>query len=405
MSRLMSAIGVLLIGRQLPLERVLELLLPVRVGAEGVARHRLARGVELEQLLGHVAHRLLDARLGLLPGRAAELVERRPRRAGVLLDEIEPLDRDEELVLAGVAELHELLRLEADLDPLQADEHADAVVDVDDEVADLEIAEVGEERARSPSGGARAPAALPRRRRSRPRAAARRPAAGSRATDGRSPTSTAGRCAHPRRARSAPRRLVVGEQLDGPLGAARRCRRRRRPCRRARGRGGSRPTQSWMRPSNSSAGWQAHVADLRSVVVADRERLERGRAVEPPAPRRPSRRPAPRGGAARLALARPLRRSWRRSAASASRRARGPRPAPRRGPAGAGRCHEVVEDRCRSIRPVVCRRRRRSAPAAERSPPDRARRSTAASPGRRGGSTRWCRRRTRGGSAGAAPAG
>ena len=137
-----------LIDGQLVLERVLELLLPVRVGAEGVAGHRLARGVELQQLLGHVAHGLLDARLGLLPRRAAELVERRPRRAGVLLDEVEPLDRDEQLVLAGVAELHELLRREADVDLLQADEHADAVVDVDDEVADLQVAEVGEERAR-----------------------------------------------------------------------------------------------------------------------------------------------------------------------------------------------------------------------------------------------------------------
>ena len=70
----------LLIGRQLPLEGVLELLLPVRVGAEGMARDRLARGVELQQLLGHVAHGLLDARLRLLPRRAAELVERRARR-------------------------------------------------------------------------------------------------------------------------------------------------------------------------------------------------------------------------------------------------------------------------------------------------------------------------------------
>ena len=68
------------------------------------------------------------------------------RRAGVALDEIEPLDRDEELVVAGIAELHELLRLDADLDALQADEHADAVIDVDDEVADLQVAEVGEER-------------------------------------------------------------------------------------------------------------------------------------------------------------------------------------------------------------------------------------------------------------------
>ena len=67
--------------------------------------------------------------------------------AGVLLDQVEPLDRDEELVVAGVAELHELLRLEPDVDPLEPDEHADAVVDVHDEIADLEIAEVGQERA------------------------------------------------------------------------------------------------------------------------------------------------------------------------------------------------------------------------------------------------------------------
>ena len=137
-----------LIRRQLPLEGVLELLLPVGVGAEGVTRHRLARGVELEQLLGHVAHGLLDARLGLLPGRAAQAIERRPGRAGVLLNEIEPLDGDEQLVFAGVAKLHELLRLEPDVDPLESDEDADAVVDVDDEVAGLEVAEVRQERAR-----------------------------------------------------------------------------------------------------------------------------------------------------------------------------------------------------------------------------------------------------------------
>ena len=68
--------GVALIDREVPLERVLELLLPVAVGAEGMARDRAAGGVELQQLLGHVAHLLLDARLRLLPGRPAELVER-----------------------------------------------------------------------------------------------------------------------------------------------------------------------------------------------------------------------------------------------------------------------------------------------------------------------------------------
>ena len=99
----------LLVERQVVLERVFEFLLPVRVRAERVAGHGLARGVELEQLLGHVAHRLLDARLRALPRRAAEAIDRRLRRAGVLLDEIEPLDRHEQLVVAGVAQLEEFL--------------------------------------------------------------------------------------------------------------------------------------------------------------------------------------------------------------------------------------------------------------------------------------------------------
>ena len=74
---------------------------------------------------------------------------------GVFLDEIEPLERNEQLVVAGVAELHELLlgrlaggRIDGpDREPLQPDESADAVVDVDDEVVELEVAEVGDERA------------------------------------------------------------------------------------------------------------------------------------------------------------------------------------------------------------------------------------------------------------------
>ena len=81
--------------------------------------------------------------------------------------------------------------LVADADLLQADEHADAVVDVDDEIADLQVAKIREERLASPSGAARARAAPPRRRRSRLDLQRRRRAAGSRATDGRRATSTA----------------------------------------------------------------------------------------------------------------------------------------------------------------------------------------------------------------------
>src|SRR5262249_3226743 len=88
------------------------------------------------------------ARLGLFPRGAAEPIERRAAGAAVLLNEIEPLDRDEQLVLAGVAEFHELLRLETDFDALQSDEQADAVSAVHDEVSGFQVAEVREERSR-----------------------------------------------------------------------------------------------------------------------------------------------------------------------------------------------------------------------------------------------------------------
>src|SRR4051794_31255183 len=100
-----------------------------------MAGDRLARGVELQQLLGHIAHRLLDAALRALPGRAAEAIDRRPRRAGVLLDEIQTLDRHEQLVFTGVAQLEKFLLVVADADLLQPDEYADAVIDVNDEIA------------------------------------------------------------------------------------------------------------------------------------------------------------------------------------------------------------------------------------------------------------------------------
>jgi hypothetical protein len=87
----------------------------------------------------------LTLRLGLGPRRAAEPIERRPAAAGVLLDEVEPLDRHEQLVVAVVPQLEELVRAVADADLLQADELADAVVDVDDEIAHLQVAQVREE--------------------------------------------------------------------------------------------------------------------------------------------------------------------------------------------------------------------------------------------------------------------
>ena len=55
----------------------------------------------------------------------------------------------------GVAQLHELLGFVPELDSLEPDEHADAVIDVHDQVVHFQIAEVGEERA-----GGRPPALM-----------------------------------------------------------------------------------------------------------------------------------------------------------------------------------------------------------------------------------------------------
>ena len=72
-----------------------------------------------------------------------------PGAAGVLLDEVEARHGDEELVVARVPQLEELERLvRPDGHLLQADEFPDAVVDVDDEVAHLQVAQVGQERPR-----------------------------------------------------------------------------------------------------------------------------------------------------------------------------------------------------------------------------------------------------------------
>ena len=66
-------------------EALLELALPGRIGAEGEARRRLARRVDLDQLARQVADRAPHARLRALPLGAAQLRQRRApgrRRSG-----------------------------------------------------------------------------------------------------------------------------------------------------------------------------------------------------------------------------------------------------------------------------------------------------------------------------------
>ena len=135
-----------LVRRLLEAERRLELPLPRRVRLIGVALGHRAPRVELQQLLGHLAQRRTDRFLDALPRRAAEAVQARGARVGaeVLRDEVEAVDGDVELVVVGVLEQQEVGVLVADAHRAQPEILPDAVIFVDDEVADGEIGERGQ---------------------------------------------------------------------------------------------------------------------------------------------------------------------------------------------------------------------------------------------------------------------
>ena len=102
--------------------------------------------------------RLLQLGLARLPGAAAELVERAPRPIrAVARQKLDVLDRQEQPVVAGIVELEAIMRRAGRLDRLQADEAADAVVGMDDDVAGRERGRFGDEigrRACASSSGA-----------------------------------------------------------------------------------------------------------------------------------------------------------------------------------------------------------------------------------------------------------
>ena len=164
--------GARLVGRLVEGEGRLEGAVVVVGRRQRVARERLALGVEAQELVGHLADLARDARLGAREGGAAEAVELRRcvLAADVLLELVEPPDGQVQLVAAGVLDGDEVDREAADRlvhEPLVA---PDAVLDVHDEVARREAAQVLEERARRVAprasgrdGGGRA------RRRSPPR--------------------------------------------------------------------------------------------------------------------------------------------------------------------------------------------------------------------------------------------
>ncbi len=127
-----------LVDRLLVGEARLHLGLPGGVRGEGVTLGRGPGGVEAQELLGQIVDGPLDPLLRAQPVGAAEMAQPRPLAAGVAADPLDLLDRDEDPVAAGEAQL-EVVAL---LPRPAASEHllvaGDPVVDVDDEIAGRE---------------------------------------------------------------------------------------------------------------------------------------------------------------------------------------------------------------------------------------------------------------------------
>src|SRR5690606_24317267 len=97
---------------------------------------RLPLGRDADQVAGDFQQPLLQSRLARLPCPAAEPVERSLGRIrAVARQELDVLDRQVELVVAGVADFEAVMRRACRLDRLQADETAYAVVGMYDDVA------------------------------------------------------------------------------------------------------------------------------------------------------------------------------------------------------------------------------------------------------------------------------
>ena len=122
--------------------------LVVQAGGDGEQRRfaQLPLGRDLDQFAGDLADAVLHPRLARLPGAAAEPVE---LDAGafraVAREQLDVLDRQEQLVAAGVVDFQAVVRRAGGLDGAQAAEAADAVIDVDHEIAGGEARHLGDE--------------------------------------------------------------------------------------------------------------------------------------------------------------------------------------------------------------------------------------------------------------------
>ena len=103
-------------------------------------------GGDLDQFAGDLADAVLEFRLARLPAAAAQPVQFDIGVIGaVARQQFDILDRQKQLCLGGVVQFEAVMRRAGDLQRLQADEAADAVLDVDHEIARGEAGDFGNE--------------------------------------------------------------------------------------------------------------------------------------------------------------------------------------------------------------------------------------------------------------------
>ena len=97
---------------------------------------QIALGGDLDQFAGDLADAVLQPRFARLPAAAAEPVELDIGLVGAeARQQLDVLDRQEQLGVGGIMQFEAVMRRAGDFQRLQADEAADAVLDMDHEIA------------------------------------------------------------------------------------------------------------------------------------------------------------------------------------------------------------------------------------------------------------------------------
>ena len=122
-----------------------EFVVGARWRAQGRGLTQSAQRRDLDQLVGDLAQAFLQPRLARLPREPAEAVDLAVALVGAIArQQLDVFDRQEQLVAAGIDKLEAVVRRAERGDRLQTGEAADAVVSMDDEIADREARRFGQ---------------------------------------------------------------------------------------------------------------------------------------------------------------------------------------------------------------------------------------------------------------------